>query len=261
MLLAGDIGGTKTNLAIYSIEAGLHSPLAQATYPSDEYPNLETLARDFLAGVDFPIRDASFGVAGPVVNGHVKTTNLPWEMDETDLRKALGLQQVSLLNDLESIGNAIPRLDKDDLHVINEGQAETGGAIAIIAPGTGLGEGFLTWDGQRYVAHPSEGGHTDFGPASETQTELLHYWQVRKGHVSYEWVCSGIGIAHIYEFFKETGYAPEPGWLTQKFADAEDRTPIIVQTALNNDTPLCRVTLETFVSILGAEAGKCTSKR
>src|SRR5690606_11072332 len=260
MLLAGDIGGTKTSLAIYDSEHGPHHPLAEATFPSDDYENLETIAREFLAQVDHKVEAASFGVAGPVVNGHVKTTNLPWEMDETALREALGVRQVFLLNDLESIGNAVPRLEAEDIFTLNEGQAEQGGAIGVIAPGTGLGEGFLVWDGRHYQAHPSEGGHTDFGPTSPTQLELLHYWLKSKGHVSYEWVCSGIGIGNIYEFFKATGYAPEPDWLAEQFAATDDPTPIIVQTALNTDEPLCRATLETFIAILGAEAGNLALK-
>jgi glucokinase len=260
MLLAGDIGGTKTSLAIYDAEHGLHRPLADATFPSDDYENLETIAREFLAQVDHKVEAASFGVAGPVVNGHVKTTNLPWEMDETALREALGVRRVFLLNDLESIGNAVPRLEADDLFTLNEGQPEYGGAIGIIAPGTGLGEGFLVWDGQHYRAHPSEGGHTDFGPTTPTQLELLHYWQKLKGHVSYEWVCSGIGIGNIYEFFKATNYAPEPDWLTTQLSNTDDPTPIIVNSALNKDEPLCRATLETFIAILGAEAGNLALK-
>lgn len=258
MLLAGDIGGTKTSLAIYDLD--LHHPLAEATFPSDDYDNLETIAREFLAQVDYQVEAASFGVAGPVVNGHVKTTNLPWEMDETALREALGVRRVFLLNDLESIGNAVPRLEAEDIFTLNEGQPEPGGAIGVIAPGTGLGEGFLVWDGRHYRAQPSEGGHTDFGPTTPTQTELLQYWQKLKGHVSYEWVCSGIGIGNIYEFFKATNYAPEPDWLAEQFAASDDPTPIIVQTALNQDEPLCKATLDTFVAILGAEAGNLALK-
>lgn len=260
MLLAGDIGGTKTNLAIYDAENGLHAPLAEATFPSDEYPGLEAIAREFLSQVEYDVELASFGVAGPVVEGHVKTTNLPWEMDETNLREALGFRHVYLLNDLESIASAVPRLEPEDLVTLNEGRPAQHGAIGVIAPGTGLGEGFLVWNGTHYRAHPSEGGHTDFGPTNETEYELLRYWQARKEHVSYEWVCSGIGIGNIYTFLKETGYAPEPDHLTEKMAATDDSTPIIVQTALDHGDPLCRAALDTFVSILGAEAGNLALK-
>jgi glucokinase len=260
MLLAGDIGGTKTNLAVYTAEAGPRRPLVEMTFASDDYPNLETIAQKFLAQVRHEVQYASIGVAGPVVNGHVRTTNLPWEMDENQLRDALGLQRVYLLNDLESIGNAIPILEPADLHTLNVGQPEPGGAIGIVAPGTGLGEGFLAWDGSRYRAHPSEGGHTDFGPHSDLEMELLRFWQARRGHVSYELVCSGIGIANIYTFLRETGYAPEPDWLAERLAAVEDITPVIVTTATERDEPLCRQTLDLFVSILGAEAGNLALK-
>jgi glucokinase len=260
MLLAGDIGGTKTNLAIFSPEQGPHQPLVEATFPSDDYPDLQTLAQAFLAEVEYPVAYASFGVAGPVVDGHVKATNLPWEMDEAELTEALGLEAAFLLNDLESIANAISSLEPADLATLNTGQPEEQGAIAVIAPGTGLGEAYLTWDGQTYHAHPSEGGHTDFGPTSPLQVELLRYWQARKEHISYEWVCSGIGIRNIYEFLRDTQYAPEPDWLAAKLAAAEDKTPLIVSAALNEDVALCRATLDLFVEILGAEAGNLALK-
>ena len=262
MLLAGDIGGTKTNLAIYSPENGPHRPLIEATFPSDDYPNLQTIAQEFLSHVDYEITWASFGVAGPVVNGHVKATNLPWEMDEAELAKALSVDSVYLLNDLESVANAIPTLGESDLYSLNEGQRMAGGAVAVIAPGTGLGEGFLTWDGVHYVAHPSEGGHADFAPSNGVEMDLLRYLVARFDHVSYEWVCSGMGIPNIYDFFRDSGYAPELDAVRARLADAEDRTPIIVTTAQSEDVncPLCRATLRTFVSVLGAEAGTLALK-
>jgi glucokinase len=132
--------------------------------------------------------------------------------------------------------------------------------MAIVAPGTGLGEAYLTWNGRAYESHPSEGGHTDFGPTNGTQVALLNYWLERKGHVSYEWVCSGIGIGNIYAFLKETGFAPEPDWLQEQLAAVEDTTPLIVNTALNGDVALCDATLDLFIAILGAEAGNLALK-
>lgn len=262
MLLAGDIGGTKTNLAIYSHASGPRSPLVEATFPSDDYPSLQAIAREFLARVQFEVKWGCFGVAGPVVNGHVKTTNLPWEMDEAELRETLNLEEVHLLNDLESIANAIPSLAAEDIYTLNEGSVEHGGSIAVIAPGTGLGEAFMTWDGHHYQAHPSEGGHTDFAPSNETEIELLRFLMKRLDHVSYEWVCSGMGIPNIYAFYKESGYAPEPDWLTERLAAAEDPTPVIVSAALSDEhySTLCEATLNTFVSVLGAEAGNLALK-
>ena len=259
MLLAGDVGGTKTSLAVYSPDAGPRSPLAEDTLSSARYPSLEALVSDFLAGVDLRPSRASFGVAGPVVDGKATITNLPWIMSERQLEVDLDLApgSVSLLNDLVAIAHAVPWLEADDVHTLNEGQPVRGGAIAIIAPGTGLGEGFLTWDGSRYQAHASEGGHTDFAPTVSLELDLLRYLLDRYGHVSYERVCSGQGLPNIYAFLKDSGYAQEPAWLTEQLAAADDPNPIIVNAALGEGKrcELCVATLETFVSILATEAG------
>jgi glucokinase len=224
MLLAGDIGGTKTSLAIYSTEAGPRLPLVEATLPSGRYPSLEALVGDFLAGVDFRPERASFGVAGPVVDGRATITNLPWMMSETQLQADLDFApgEVTLLNDLVAIAHAVPWLEPDDLHTLNEGQAALGGAIAVIAPGTGLGEGFLTWDGSRYRPHPSEGGHTDFAPTNSLEVDLLRYLLDRFDHISYERVCSGRGLPNIYAFLRDSGFAEEPAWLAEQLAGVED---------------------------------------
>jgi glucokinase len=262
MLLAGDIGGTKTNLAVFSPEAGPRAPLAEATFPSADYPSLEALTLEFLSQVDLPVERASFGVAGPVAAGRAEITNLPWVMAETPLQEALNLLSVRLLNDLASIAHAVPFLEPDDLHTLNEGQPVPGGAIAIVAPGTGLGEAYLTWDGSRYRPHASEGGHTDFAPNNPLEVELLRYLQDRFEHVSCERVCSGRGLPNIYAYLKDSGYADEPAWLAEQLAAADDPTPVIVNTALSRERPceLCVATLNTFVSILGAEAGNLVLK-
>jgi glucokinase len=262
MLLAGDIGGTKTNLAVFSPEAGPRAPLAEATFPSADYPSLEALTLEFLSQVDLPVERASFGVAGPVAAGRAEITNLPWVMAETQLQEALNLSSVRLLNDLASIAHAVPFLELDDLHTLNEGQPVPGGAIAIVAPGTGLGEAYLTWDGSRYRPHASEGGHTDFAPNNPLGVELLRYLQDRFEHVSCERVCSGRGLPNIYAYLKDSGYADEPTWLAEQLAAADDPTPAIVNTALSGERPceLCVATLSTFVSILGAEAGNLALK-
>jgi glucokinase len=262
MLLAGDIGGTKTSLAIYSPERGPRAPLAEATFPSAAYPSLEALLREFLASGHWHPRQAVFGVAGPVVAGQASITNLPWVMEEAQLQAAFGLASVRLLNDLAAIAQAVPWLGPDDLHTLNRGLKEPGGAIAVIAPGTGLGESFLIWDGMRYHAQASEGGHTDFAPVTPLEVELLRYLMGRYDHVSYERVCSGIGLPNIYAFLKDSGYAPEPDWMAAQLAGAADPTPVIVQAALDSARPceLCTATLGTFVSILGTEAGNVALK-
>lgn len=256
MLLVGDIGATKTVLALFSAEAGLRAPLAERTFPSAHYASLEELAREFLAQVDPDVERAVFGVAGPVVAGRAEITNLPWMLDEAELQRELHLPTVRLLNDLEVAAYAVPLLQADDLYPLNVGQPVAGGTIALIAPGTGLGEAYLTWDGSRYRSYASEGGHTDFGPNTPLEVGLLHYLQERFGHVSYERICCGQGLPNIYAYLRDSGYAEEPAWLAERLARADDRTPVIVGGALADEpSELCTAALNTFVSILGAEAG------
>src|SRR5262245_47186039 len=165
------------------------------------------MAGEFLARTKLPVRHACFAVAGPVAGGRAKLTNLPWVLDEGDLRDAFRLRSVRLLNDLEATTHAVPFLRADDLHTLHEGAAAPGGALAVIAPGTGLGEAFLTWDGAAYRAHPSEGGHCDFAPLDPRQAGLLCFLQDRFAHVSYERVCSGLGIPYIYDYLRDSGHA------------------------------------------------------
>lgn len=262
MLLAGDIGGTKTNLAFFAPEDNLKKPLAEATFPSAHYASLEALVQEFQALHQMPIEHASFGVAGPVVAGRATITNLPWVLEEKHLKQALNIPSVSLLNDLTAIAYGVPYLEKADLHILNAGHAVQEGAIAVVAPGTGLGEAFLIWQGQRYYAHMSEGGHADFAPADTLQLELLRYLHMRYKHVSFERVCSGRGLPNIYAFLKEAGHASEPAWLAKQLAQAPDPTPVIVNNALDptHACEICTQTVELFVSILGAEAGNLALK-
>ncbi len=257
MLLAGDIGGTKTALAIFSPDDGPHAPVVEETFASARYPSLEALASEFLAKNGLPVDRASFGVSGPVTGGKAAATNLPWEMDEARLGKALGLRSVRLLNDLEAIARAAPLLGSEDLHTLNAGTPDPEGALAVIAPGTGLGEAFLTREGSGYRAHPSEGGHADFAPTDELQLGLLRHLLDRFGHASYERVCSGRGLPNVYGYLKEIGHAEEPPWLAEKLAAAEDPTPIIVEAASDPEVPreLCVAALDVFVCVLGAQAG------
>jgi glucokinase len=262
MLLAGDIGGTNTRLAIFSAENGPMDPLRVATFSSADHPSLESIVRKFLDAISLSVDHAVFGVAGPVVGDQVTTTNLPWKIDARALQSALSLQSVKLLNDLAAIAHAVPRLGPADLYRLNQGQQVAEGTIGVIAPGTGLGEAFLTWDGQRYRTHASEGGHVDFGPTNPLQSELLEFFRPRLDHVSYERVCSGLGIPNLFKFVTETGHAEKPAWLADRLAATSDPTPVIVGAALDPDRPCpaCVETLNLFVSILGAEAGNLTLK-
>ncbi len=262
MLLAGDIGGTKTNLAIFPLDGEPRVPLVEATFPSGQYKSLEALVAEFLSRNNVTIERASFGVAGPVVAGQAKVTNLPWSMDEQRLQEALHIPKVRLLNDLDAMAHGVPFLQPEDLYTLNTGKAVPDGTLAVIAPGTGLGEAFLTWEGDHYHAHASEGGHTDFAPTNSSEMELLRYLLGRFDHVSYEHVGSGIGLPNIYAYFKEIVSLAEPAWLTAQLATTSDPTPIIIAAALDKtrDSELCSATLRTFVSILGAEAGNLALK-
>lgn len=262
MLLAGDTGGTKTNLALFRDEKNWREPIGDATFQSGDYPSLEALVQAYLAQQRVSIDHASFGVAGPVMDGRATITNLPWKMDEKTLQDELHISSVSLLNDLDAIAHAVPYLDQRDVATINEGQAKPEGAIAIIAPGTGLGEAFLTWNGRSYQPHSSEGGHADFAPSNPLEVDLLRYLLERFPHVSYERVCSGKGFPNIYAYLKDAGHAVEPDWLAAELAQATDTTPVIMKAALESDTPceIASATLNIFVSILGAEAGNMALK-
>lgn len=262
LILAGDIGGTKTDLALFSSGPGIESPMAEATFASRDYPSLEALIREFLSRVGRPVDYVGFGVAGPVVDGKARITNLPWVVDEAKLAEEFGFGHVRLLNDLEAIATAVPQLGAGDFHTLNPGRAISGGTIAVMAPGTGLGEAYLVWDGSRYRSYPSEGGHADFAPVDAQQTGLLLHLLKRFEHVSYERVCSGIGLPNIYAYLKESGVAEEPDWLREKLNSVTDPVPLIVNAALEEkrSCALCRAALETFISILGAAAGNTALK-
>ena len=263
MLLAGDIGGTKTHLAIFAPEKGPHDAIVDRIYHSGQYSNLETIVQAFMAEVNLPVERAVFGVAGPVAGGQATITNLPWIIRETRLQEVLQIGSVRLLNDLQAIAYSVPFLEPAGLHTLNDGDVEPHGPIAVIAPGTGLGEAYLTWDGNHYRAHASEGGHADFAPTDELEMSLLRYMLRLYDHVSYEKVCSGLGIRNLYFFLKNTGYAPEPPWLAKQLLECNDPTPLIVNAALNHDEQPCELAvaaLRLFVSILGAEAGNLALK-
>jgi glucokinase len=258
MLLAGDVGGTKTNLALYTAETGLE-PQYEATFKSAKYPSLKAVIAEFLSDTKTTIECAVVGVAGPVVNGESTTTNLPWTIAEQSLRESLDLEQVKLLNDLEATGYGVPHLQPDDLFLLNDAEPSSG-TKAVVAPGTGLGETILFYQREHYHVIPSEGGHTDFGPTNLFQIELLRYLLGKFNHVSYERICSGMGLPLIYQYLKDNRYASELAHVAKALRKAEDPTPVIVEHAMSGECELCMATLDTFVSILGAEAGNLALK-
>jgi glucokinase len=257
MLLAGDIGGTKTLLGLYDPGRGARQPITEKEFRSGNYPGLEGIVCEFLQQAGQTPEYACFAVAGPVVRGQASLTNLPWSLEEEALARTLGLRRATLLNDLKAIAYAVPRLEPGEVHTIHDGNPVPQGALAVIAPGTGLGEAYLVWSGAEYLACSSEGGHTDFGPADEMQVELWRYAAKQYGHVSYERVCSGLGIPVIYDFLRDKGYAPEPPEFAARLASASDRTPLITRAALEDPAanPLSAAALHMFVTILAAEAG------
>lgn len=262
MLLAGDIGGTKTLLALYAPAAGARQPVAEAEFHSANYPGLDAMAREFLKQQSQPATNACFDVAGPVIGGRAHLTNLPWDVAEATLRDSLGLQRVTLLNDLKAIAYTVPRLQPAELHSIHAGTPELNGPIAIVAPGTGLGEAFLIWSGSSYIACSSEGGHASFAPTDERQDGLRQYLAGRFGNVSCERVCSGPGIANIYDYLRAARPELEPAAFAATLSHAADRTPLISQAGLEDPSgnPLAAATLDMFVSILGDEASNLALK-
>ncbi|WP_129676857.1 glucokinase [Candidatus Chloroploca sp. Khr17] len=262
MILAGDIGGTKTICALFSVEEGPHAPLVEVTFPSGRYASLEAIVRAFLADHPGTIQAACFGVAGPVVDGRATITNLSWVVEEERLKEELGHIPVTLINDLKAIAQAVPYLEAGDVATLNPGELVDKGAIGVIAPGTGLGEAFLTWDNGRYRAHPSEGGHSSFAPTTPTEADLLKYLLEEHRHVSYERVCSGMGIPNIYAYFRDRVFRQETPSVASQLASADDPTPIIVSGALNptGPCPVCAATLDCFLGILGSEAGNLALK-
>jgi glucokinase len=257
LLLVADVGGTKTDLAVLAPAGGPRATVAAGRLPSSDYPSLEALLAAFIAQHRVHgVTHASVAVAGPVSHGRAIITNLGWEPTEEGLARVLGLQHVRLLNDLEAIANAIPELLPEDAQVLLPGTAAPRGAIAVVAPGTGLGEAFLVHDGTRYRAHPSEGGHCDFGPVDDDQVALYHWCERRFGHVSYERVCSGIGLPNLYAFLCESGRAQESERVRAALAATRDPTPVICEEALRADPdPACAAAVALFVRILAQESG------
>jgi glucokinase len=262
--LACDIGGTKTDIAVFSAERGSFSPIAERSYQSKKYPDLESILHDFLSKEKkLQIRFASFDVAGPVVNGRATTTNLPWVVDAKLLGQSLNLSSVYVLNDLVATTYFIPYLATNDVYSLNEVEPEKAGTIGVVAPGTGLGEAFAVWDGARYHPYASEGGHSDFAPNSEVEIELLETLRKNWEHVSWERVCSGPGIRNIFNYFhNDPIFADEKASMDRETAELDDPTPYIVNRALNRQgsCSTCLATLNTFVEVLGSEAGNLALK-
>ncbi len=254
MILAGDIGGTNTRLALFELNGGALAPIESATFPSGDYLNLEAIVSKFRSTHPQPITHACFGIAGPVKHGRCEATNLPWVVDAQILASSLSLATVGLINDLEANALGIAVLKPTDFVTLNPGDPKAEGNAALISAGTGLGEAGLYWDGREYRAIASEGGHSDFAPRDELEIDLLRYLMAQFGRVSWERVLSGPGLYNIYKFLRDTGRGTEPDWLAAEIQH-QDPPSVITQAALARQSTLCELALDLFISIYGAEAG------
>ncbi|MGV8075199.1 MAG: glucokinase [Syntrophobacteraceae bacterium] len=259
MILAGDIGGTNTRLAIVEANKDGMRILFEKTFPSRERTSLESVLAEFLSLYDCHPTRASFGIAGPVRNGRCEATNLPWVVDSKNVAKRLHLKHVGLINDLEANAHGLFTLQSKDFVTLNKGVRNAKGNMAIISAGTGLGEAGLHWDGEVHRPFASEGGHVDFGPRNHLEIELLNYLLSLHRRVSYERLVSGPGLFHLYQFLRDTGKGEEPSWLAEQMR-RDDPAPIISRLGMEGKSPLCVQALDLFVSLYGAEAGNLALK-
>jgi glucokinase len=251
VILAGDIGGTNTRLALF--DGDLREPVRFGTFRSGEHRSLEEMVEMFLADGATPTA-ASFGVAGTIRNGHTKGVNLEWSVDAGRLRKLLGRIKVGLINDLEANAYGIASLGPEDIAVLNEGNQHARGNLALISAGTGLGQAGLYWDGKRHRPFATEGGHADFAPRDELELSLQRYLRTTYGHVSYERVCSGMGLVNIHDFLRESrGEYEHPRVLEE--LDGPDPAAAIGRAALAGTSETCARALDLFVSVYGSQAG------
>jgi glucokinase len=251
-VLAGDIGGTKTALAVYRFEETRIARLeAQETFPSREYTGLEEIVHEFLGRRREPLAAAAFGIAGAVLGGEVTATNLPWKLSEERLREEIGSERVRLLNDLETTAYGAIFLDPDELHTLNEGIPRQTHR-AVIAAGTGLGQAFLFWDGARHRPAATEGGHAAFAPRDDREIRLLRFLFDRYPRVSWERVLSGRGLFHIFEFLRSEGASVLPE-VEERLA-SEDPAAAVGEAGLRGACPTCEAAVDLFVSLYGAQA-------
>jgi glucokinase len=257
MILAGEIGATRTRLAAFETEGNRFQRVVEKTYMSQEHGGLSDLLAQFVRVEGIPVHRACFGVAGPVRGGRSKISNLPWIIDARELEKQLKLDSVGLLNDLEAYAYGIDVLESKDFIVLSHGSDDAEGNRAVISARTGLGMAGLYWDDFRHHPFACEGGHADFAPRNDLQMELLGYLQKKYGRISCERILSGPGIKNIYDFLRDARKAEEPQWLRDQINAAPDPPALISQLALEGKAAICDQTLSIFVNVFGAETGNC----
>jgi glucokinase len=253
-ILAGDIGGTKTRLGLFKAGQNRHILNVMETYASQEYKSLETIIKDFLHKYPVNIRSACFGVAGPVLNGKCRITNLTWTISASRIKNRFSFSEVRLINDLTATALSIPALSSRELHPLNRVRLKQRSNIGLVAPGTGLGQALLIHYKGEYVPVSSEGGHVDYAPTNDMEVELWRFLGQRYGHASVERVLSGPGLHDIFLWLKNSGRYKEPAWLVQEFRKT-DPVRVISQTALAHKAPICGKALEIYISIMGAVSG------
>jgi glucokinase len=259
VILAGDVGGTKCNLALFAENNGRLEFVFRERFASKEFAQFDYIIREFarraaphLGGEK--IRAAGFGVAGPVINNRIHATNLPWIVDADTLAREVGVKSVVLVNDLGATGHSLEHLPPEDFCVLNPGTPVPGATLALLAAGTGLGEGILFWDGNRYKVVPSEGGHSDYSPRTDQQVELLKFMRHRYRQVSWELILSGRGFRTLHEFLAPSVKHPI-------FEDPDaDPAPFITRSGLDHSCPVCVEALDLWTNIYGAEAGNLALK-
>ena len=254
LVLAGDIGGTKTNLGLFSGGETRPELHVLESYPSQDASGLEELVDRFLSDHSVSLSSACFGIAGPVTDGVCKTTNLPWIVSEAALKERFGWERARLVNDLAAVAMGVPVLTESELATINRGRPKREGSIGVVAPGTGLGISLAVIEGGRVHPMASEGGHVDFAPRNKLEMDLLTDLLKEWAHVSVERLAAGPGLFRIYSWLKKYRHHPEPEWLTLKI-ESEDPPEVITEAALSQKEPLCVEALDLFVSIVGATAG------
>ena len=262
MILAGDVGGTKTELALCESVADSIRQVRRARFENARYASFDAILSEFLeAAPGSALRGASFGVAGPVVDGACMIVNRGWHLEETALTQRIGAPRAKLLNDVEAAAYGMLTLAPHELAILNAGEPRARrGNVAVIAVGTGLGEAILHWDGERYCALASEGGHVDFAPRTDEEIKLLQFLRGEfHGHVSYERIVSGNGLHNVYKFLRRASSEPEPGWLTARFG-GEDPGTVITSVGLESGDAVCAATLTLFAAVCGAEAGNLALK-
>ncbi len=260
VILLGDVGGTKTLLVRGTHGSDGFTEDARRVYSSAEFADLDAILSDFLAQVPGEVEHAVLAVAGPVRQDRATLTNLPWVVEARVIEDRFGMRHVTLLNDVEALAHAIPRLGHEELLTLNAGDPDLCGAVALAAVGTGLGQAYLVWNGASPEAHPSEGSHADFAPTTDEHMRLLRFLRQAQDHVSVEHVCSGLGMQNLYRFLETESQAGDAVAVREEVLRAEDPTRVIVTHALSGESQLCMSTVALFVEILGAELGNLALK-